>query len=256
MMFTWLRELDRRERTTLIAAAGGWATDSVDVMVFTYVVPTLMVLWGMSKIEAGWITTATVISSAVGGWLAGVLADRFGRVRVLQWTIAWFALFTFLCGFTNSFEQLLFMRALQGLGFGGEWAVGSVLIGEMIRPQHRGKAVGTMQSGWAVGWGVANLLFLLLFSILPEQLAWRALFWAGILPALLVFYIRRNVQEPEVYSATRTKTKERGSHFLEIFAPGLLKTTVLTSLMITGMMAGYFAVFFWLPTFLKTERGL
>jgi MFS family permease len=114
MMFAWLRELDGRERSTLIAAAGGWATDSVDVMVFTYVVPTLMAVWGMSKIEAGWITTATVISSAIGGWLAGVLADRFGRVRVLQWTIAWFAIFTFLCGFTNSFEQLLFMRALQG----------------------------------------------------------------------------------------------------------------------------------------------
>ena len=255
-MFAWLKELDGRERKTLIAAVAGWATDSVDVMVFIYVVPTLMAVWGMTKIQAGWITTVTVISSAIGGWLAGVLADRFGRVRILQLSIAWFAFFTFLCGFTNSFEQLLVMRSLQGLGFGGEWAVGSVLIGEMIRPQHRGKAVGTMQSGWAVGWGVANLLFLLLYSMLPEQLAWRAMFWSGILPALLVFYIRRNVQEPAVYSATRTRVRERGSHFLEIFSPALLKTTLLTSLMITGMMAGYFAVFFWLPTYLKTERGL
>jgi MFS family permease len=255
-MFAWLRELDQRERKTLIAAVGGWATDSVDVMVFTYVIPTLMVLWGMTKVQAGWITTATVISSAVGGWLAGILADRFGRVRILQLTILWFAVFTFLCGFTNSFEQLLFTRALQGLGFGGEWAVGSVLIGEMIRPEHRGKAVGTMQSGWAIGWGVANVLFLLLFSVLPEQMAWRALFWSGILPALLVLYIRRNVPEPDVYSATQSKAREVGSNFLEIFSPALLKTTVLTSLMVTGMMAGYFATFFWLPTFLKTERGL
>jgi MFS family permease len=106
-MFAWLKELDGRERKTLIAAAGGWATDSIDVMVFTYVVPTLITLWGMSKVEAGLITTATVISSAIGGWLAGVLADRFGRVRILQLTILWFAFFTFLCGFTNSFEQLL-----------------------------------------------------------------------------------------------------------------------------------------------------
>jgi MFS family permease len=255
-MFAWLKELDARERKTLIAAVGGWATDSVDVMVFTYVIPTLIALWGMSKVEAGWITTATVISSAVGGWLAGVLADRFGRVRVLQLTILWFAFFTFLCGFTNSFEQLLVMRALQGLGFGGEWAVGSVLIGEMIRPEHRGKAVGTMQSGWAIGWGVANLLFLLLFTLLPEELAWRALFWAGLLPALLVFYIRRNVPEPDVYNATQAKARERGSHFMEIFAPGLLKITALTSLMVTGMMAGYYATFFWLATYLKTERGL
>ena len=94
--------------------------------------------------------------SAVGGWLAGILADRFGRVKVLQFTILWFAVCTFLCGFTNSFEQFLVMRALQGLGFGGEWAVGSVLIGEMIRAEHRGKAVGTVQSGWAVGWGAAR----------------------------------------------------------------------------------------------------
>lgn len=255
-MIAWLRELNARERKTLIAATGGWATDSVDVMVFVYVVPTLMMVWGMSKIEAGWITTATVISSAVGGWLAGVLADKFGRVRILQLTIAWFAFFTFVCGFTQSFEQLLVARALQGLGFGGEWAVGSVLIGEMIRPQHRGKAVGTVQSGWAIGWGVANLLFLLLYSVLPEEWAWRAMFWAGILPALLVWYIRRNVPEPEVYSATRTEVQKRGGHFLEIFSPALLRTTVLTSLMVTGMMAGYYAVFFWLPTYLKTERGL
>ncbi len=255
-MIAWLKELNSRERKTLIAATGGWATDSVDVMVFVYVVPTLMALWGMSKVEAGWITTATVLSSAVGGWLAGVLADRFGRVRVLQLTIAWFAFFTFVCGFTQSFEQLLVARALQGLGFGGEWAVGSVLIGEMIRPQHRGKAVGTVQSGWAIGWAVANLLFLLLYSLLPEEWAWRALFWSGILPALLVLYIRRNVPEPDVYRATREESERRGSHFLEIFSRGLLPVTVLTSLMITGMMAGYYAVFFWLPTFLKAERGL
>ena len=115
-MFAWLKELDGRERKTLIAAVGGWATDSVDVMVFIYVVPTLIAVWGMTKIQAGWITTATVISSAIGGWLAGVLADRFGRVRILQLSIAWFAFFTFLCGFTNSFEQLLVTRSLQGLG--------------------------------------------------------------------------------------------------------------------------------------------
>src|SRR5258706_16375860 len=123
-MFAWVKELDGRERKTLIAAVGGWATDSVDVMVFIYVVPTLIAVWGMTKIQAGWITTATVISSAIGGWLAGVLADRFGRVRLLQLGMGWVDFFTFPCGFTNSFEQLLFMRSLQGLGFGGASAVG------------------------------------------------------------------------------------------------------------------------------------
>ncbi|MEO8164813.1 MAG: MFS transporter, partial [Betaproteobacteria bacterium] len=107
-----------------------------------------------------------------------------------------------------------------------------------------------------VGWGVSNLLYLLMFSLLPETVAWRAMFWTGILPALLVFYIRKNVSEPTVYEATRAKVAKAGGHFLEIFSPPLLRTTLLASLMTTGMMVGYFAVFSWLPTFLKTERGL
>lgn len=255
-MFAWIRQLTAPERKTLIATFSGWSVDGLDVMVYTFAIPTLLTAWHMSKTQAGLIVTATVILSAVGGWLAGILADRFGRVRILQVTILWFAFFTFLCGFTNSFEQLLVARALQGLGFGGEWAVGSVLIGEMIRPEHRGKAVGTVQSGWAVGWGAANLLFVLLYSILPEHLAWRALFWVGIVPALLVLWIRRNVKEPEISSATRRKVEQHGGNFLEIFSPQLLRTTLLASIMTTGMMIGYFAVFFWLPTFLKTERGL
>lgn len=255
-MFAWLAELNSQERKTLVATFGGWAVDAIDVMVYIYVIPTLLAAWSMSKTQAGFIITVTVLASAIGGWAAGVLADRYGRVRVLQWTILWFAFFTFLCGFTQSYEQLLVTRTLQGLGFGGEWAVGAVLIGEMIRPEHRGKAVGTMQSGWAVGWGVANLLFLVLYGTLPEEIAWRTMFWVGILPALLVFYIRKHVKEPPVFHATREKRAQAGGHFLDIFKPDLLRTTVLASVMTTGMMVGYYAVFTWLPTFLKTERGL
>jgi MFS family permease len=225
-------------------------------MVYTFVIPTLIASWGMTKGQAGLIATATLITSALGGWLAGILADRLGRVKVLQFTILWFAVCTALCGFTNSFEQLLVMRALQGLGFGGEWAVGSVLIAEMIRPEHRGKAVGTVQSGWAIGWGAAALLYALLFSLLPEAWAWRAMFWIGILPALLVLYIRRHVKDSEIFHATRARAAEHGSNFLEIFSPGLLATTIVACLLTTGMMAGYYAVTTWLPTYLKTVRNL
>ena len=255
-MFAWLRDLSGQERKTLIAAFGGWSVDALDVMVYTFVIPTLITAWGMSKAQAGLIATATLITSAVGGWLAGILADRIGRVKVLQFTILWFAVCTFLCGFTSSFEQLLFMRALQGLGFGGEWAVGSVLIAEMMRPDHRGKAVGTVQSGWAVGWGAAALLYAVIFSLLPEELAWRSMFWVGILPALLVLYIRRHVKDSEIFHATRARSTEKGSSFLEIFSPELLRTTVFGSLLTTGMMAGYYAVTTWLPTYLKTVRNL
>ena len=255
-MFDWYRDLSKPERRTFTAAFAGWSVDAFDFTVYTFLIPTLIAAWSMTKAEAGLIATASLILSAIGGWAAGILADRFGRVRVLQITIVWFSLFTFLSGFTNSFEQLLVTRALQGLGFGGEWAVGSVLVGEMIRAQHRGKAVGTVQSGWAVGWGLAALTFAVVFSVLPEDLAWRAMFWLGLLPALLVFYIRRHVKDPEVFHATRSKVRESGGHFLDIFKPDLLRVTVLSSLMTTGMMSGYYAVTIWVPTYLKTVRNL
>jgi MFS family permease len=253
----WLAELTRGERNTLIATFGGWALDGMDVMAYSFVVPTLMTTWHISGGEAGLLGTAALLISAAGGWLAGLLADRYGRVRILQLTIAWFALFTFLSGLTNSWWQLLLMRALQGLGFGGEWAVGSVLMGETIRARHRGKAVGTVQAGWAIGWGLAALCYALLFSLLSPAIAWRAMFFIGILPALLVFYIRRNVPEPEAYSKTRqTIMAGQTVSFLEIFRPNLLHITALTSLVAIGAQGGYYAITTWLPTFLKTQRHL
>src|SRR5262249_48253080 len=190
--------------------------------------------------------------------LAGILADKFGRVRMLQVTVLWFSLFTFLSGFTNSFEELLFTRSMQGLGFGGEWSVGSVLIAAMIHARHRGKAVGLVQSSWGVGWALAAIAFWAVYSVVPADQAWRILFWMGVLPALLILYIRRNIKDPEIYQATRAKIKSGAAkgNFLEIFSPRLLWTTIRASLLATGMQGGYYAVTFWLPTFLKTERNL
>lgn len=254
-MLGWWRELSSLERNALLAAFGGWAVDAFDVMIYTFAIPALVAVWGMSRAEAGLIATSTLLCSAAGGWLAGALSDRFGRVRMLQITIAWFACFTFLSGFSRSPVDLLVLRGLQGLGFGGEWAVGAALVAEVIPARHRGKAVGTVQSGWALGWGVAAVLYALYFSVLPQSLAWRALFWTGILPALLVFFVRRNVREPRPPDRARG-LPGGGRRFLRIFAPGLLGTTLLASLMTTGMQGGYYAVTTWLPTYLKTARGL
>src|SRR5580704_397734 len=254
---TWLAELTAVERSTLIATFSGWALDGMDVMAYSFVVPTLIVTWHLTEGRAGLLATSGLLISAAGGWLAGLLADRYGRVRILQLTIACFAFFSFLSGLTNSFWQLLVTRGLQGLGFGGEWAVGSVLMGETIRARHRGKAVGTVQAGWAIGWGLAALCYTLLFSLLPPAIAWRAIFFIGILPALLVFYIRRNVPEPEVYSKTRQSIMAGQTvSFLEIFRPDILHITALTSLMAIGAQGGYYAITTWLPTFLETQRHL
>ena len=112
----------------MLAAYSGYGLDGFDFMVYSFIIPSLLMLWNMSKAQAGYIATGALLTSAVGGWAAGILADRYGRARILQLTVLWFALFTGLSGFTHSFGQLFFTRAMQGFGFGGEWAVGSVLV--------------------------------------------------------------------------------------------------------------------------------
>jgi MFS family permease len=254
----WYTELKPRERSAFWACVGGWILDAMDVQMFSFAIPAIIAAFAITNADAGLIGTVTLLTSAFGGWFAGALSDRFGRVRTLQITIAWFAFFTLLCGFAQNYTQLFIFRALMGLGFGGEWAAAAVLIGEMIRPEHRGKAVGAMQSGWAVGWGIAALLATLLFSVLPSDLAWRVLFWIGVTPALLVFFVRRFVDEPAVFAQTRSNLSAAGAraNFLEIFSPAMLRTTILTSLLATGAQGGYYAITTWLPTFLRTERKL
>ncbi|WP_069863834.1 MFS transporter [Pseudomonas citronellolis] len=254
--FGWYRDLDKQERRTFWSCKIGYGLDGMDTQMLSFVIPTLIALWGIGTGEAGLIHTLTLLASAAGGWVAGILSDRIGRVLTLQLTVLWFAFFTFLCGLAQNYEQLLIARTLMGFGFGGEWTAGAVLIGEVIRARDRGKAVGLVQSGWALGWGVTALLYALLFSVLPPEYAWRALFLLGLLPALFVLFVRRLVKEPEVYQ--RAKALESGEKigFHEIFAPGMLSITLRASLLTTGALGGYYAITSWLPTYLKTERHL
>ena len=152
-MLDWYRQLGADERRTFWACFGGWALDALDVQIYSFVIPALIAVWSITKGQAGLLATSALVISAFGGWIAGVFADRVGRARLLSIMIAWFAFFTFLSGFTQNFEQLLVVRGLQGFGFGGEWAAGSVLMGEVVRGADRGKAVGTVQSAWALGLG-------------------------------------------------------------------------------------------------------
>lgn len=252
----WITQLTIKERSTLVATFAGWMLDGMDVMVYSFVLPTLISLWHISKGEAGLLGTSALLLSSLGGWLAGLAADRYGRVKILQLTILWFAFFTFLSGFANGFTQLLIVRGLQGLGFGGEWAVGSVLIGETIRRQYRGRAVGTVQGGWAIGWGISALFYTLLFAVLPPALAWRAMFWVGLLPALLAFWIRSHVSESDLFErSVAVRKAETPAKFLQIFSPALLRTTLLASLVALGAQGGYYAITTWLPLYLNA-RGL
>src|SRR6266404_5985312 len=257
-LLAFYRDMNLPERRTFWACASGWALDGMDFMIYPLVIGTIIALWKVDPGTAGLAGTVTLLASAVGGWLGGYLADRIGRVKTLQLTILWFSFFSLVCAFAQNFDQLLIARALLGLGFGGEWAAGAVLMGEAIRPQYRGRAVGSVQSGWAVGWGLAVLAQAVLFSYLPAESAWRWMFVIGALPALLVFYLRRYVTEPEIAAATRVKQAAEGDRpaIWEIFNGPILKTTILASLMATGCQGGYYAVTFWVPRFLTTERKL
>ena len=257
-LLAFYRDMTLPERRTFWACASGWALDGMDFMIYPLVIGTIIALWKVDAGTAGLAGTVTLLSSAIGGWLGGYLSDHIGRVKTLQFTILWFSFFSLVCAFVQNFDQLLIARALLGLGFGGEWAAGAVLMGEAIRPQYRGRAVGSVQSGWAVGWGLAVLAQAILFSYLPAEIAWRWMFVIGALPALLVFYLRRYVTEPEISAASRAKHVAEGNRpaLWEIFSGPILKTTILASLMATGCQGGYYAVTFWVPRFLTAERNL
>ncbi|EKS33954.1 MFS transporter [Afipia clevelandensis] len=257
-LLAFYRDMNKPERRTFWACFAGWSLDGMDFMIYPLVIGTIITMWKVDPGTAGLAGTVTLLASAIGGWLAGYLCDRIGRVKTLQITIIWFSFFSLVCAFVQNFDQLLVARALLGLGFGGEWAAGAVLMGEVIRPQYRGRAVGSVQSGWAVGWGLAVLSQAVLFSYLPADVAWRWMFAIGALPAILVFFLRRYVEEPKVAAETLAKQKTSGDSpaLWEIFSGPIAKTTILASLAATGCQGGYYAITFWVPRFLTTERKL
>lgn len=249
--------MTKPERQTFWACFGGLALDGLDFMIYPLVIGTIISLWHVDLGLAGLAVTGTLVFSALGGWLAGYLSDRVGRVRTLQLTVLWFSVFSLLCALAQNFTQLMVFRTLLGIGFGGEWTAGAVLMGEIIRPQYRGRAVGCVQSGWSVGWGAAVLLQAILFTVLEPQQAWRWMFALGVLPAALIFFVRRYVPEPEIAVAARSGGRTQATAPIwEIFSPKLLKTTLLAALLGTGAQGGYYAVTTWVPTFLRTERHL
>jgi len=256
-MLGWFGELNPKERRTMGACFGGWTLDAFDVQMYSFVIPTVIALWGLSRGQAGLIGTVTLLISSLGGWFSGTLADRFGRVRMLQITILWYSVFTFLCAFAQNFEQLFVFRALHGLGFGGEWAAGAVLMGEVIRDKYRGRGVGIVQTGWAIGWGASALVYTGLYAFLPEEIAWRALFAIGLVPAIFVFWIRRHIDEPEIFRSARSTRPVIGvAHLFSAFRGPHLWTTVKVSVMVAGAQGGGYALGIWMPTYLRTVRGL
>ncbi|MFE9887112.1 MFS transporter [Streptomyces scopuliridis] len=253
--FAWLRALGPQGRRAFAGAFGGYGLDSYDFFTLPLSMVAIAAYFSLDSGQTGLLTTVTLVVSAIGGAIAGVLADRIGRVRALMITVITYAVFTVLCGFAPNYETLLLFRALQGLGFGGEWAVGAILVAEYASGKHRGRTLGAVQSAWAAGWALAVIVYTLVFQFLDADTAWRVMFWTGALPALLIVYVRRNVHDAPEAAAQRRESAEKGS-FTAIFREDLLRTTFFATLMSTGVQGGYYTLATWVPTYLKTERGL
>lgn len=245
---TWLREITPRQKRALVSASMGWMLDAMDIMLYSMVLAHLMKAFAMSKSTGGLLASLTLLSSAVGGILFGIFADRVGRVTALMVSILIYSIFTGACGLSQTIWQLAVFRVLLGLGMGGEWATGAALVAETWPSRHRGKALGIMQSSWAVGYALAAGVTAL---VLP-RFGWRAVFFVGVLPALLTLWIRRRVEEPEIWRAHRESAREAGDRgrLSEIFRRPYLRPTIVTTLMNAGTMFAWWGLFTWIPSYL------
>jgi MFS family permease len=246
----WPERLAPAERRSLVAGGLGWMLDAMDVMLYSMVLAHLMRDLGMDKATAGLLNSLTLLASALGGLVFGFVADRIGRLRSLMISILIYSAASGACGFSETILQLAIFRFILGLGMGGEWTTGAALIAETWRAEHRGKALGLMQSTWAIG----EMLAAGVVGLVLPRLGWRAVFFVGILPALLVFWIRRRVPEPEIW-LERGRGKPTPLRLLwrkDLRGPGLLATA-----MNACSMFGYWGLFTWIPAYLALplEQG-
>lgn len=246
MFFFW-HEASPDARRALVAAGLGWMLDAFDVMLYSLVLASLMRDLGMGSATAGLLGSLTLAASAAGGLLFGVLADRLGRTRALSLSILIYALFTAACGLAQNVTQLAVFRVFLGLGMGGEWASGAALVSETWPARHRGKALGLMQSCWAIGYGAAAVTTAL---ILPRY-GWRAVFFVGLVPALFTLWIRQNVREPAMWQQARAAAGRRTVSLGDIFRGPMLRLTLALTLMNAATMFAWWGWNFWIPTYLS-----
>ena len=241
--FGWWREGTPEGRRALIAAALGWMLDSFDVMLYALVLAALIPDLGMSKETAGLLGSITLLAAAAGGIGFGVIADRYGRTRALMASVLIYSIFTAACGLAQNVAQLAVFRILLGIGMGGEWASGAALVSETWAAEHRGKALGFMQSAWAVGYASAALVTMI---VLPRW-GWRAVFFVGILPACLTLWVRARVEEPKIW---REAPPGRGS-IAALFRGGLARLTIPLTVMNAFTLFGWWGFNLWLPGYLS-----
>jgi MFS family permease len=252
-LFGWWRVADRPARRALVAASLGWALDAFDVMLFSLTLASVIAELGLTKTQAGALGSITLLGGAAGGLAFGHIADRFGRTRAMIASMLLYSVFTAACGLSQSLWQFAVFRALLGLGMGGEWASGAALVSETWPARHRGRAMGYMQSAWAIGFAVAAMVV----GVVLPRWGWRAVFFVGILPAFFTLWVRRNVEEPEVWKAqqrarvTGTATTAPRARFADMFRGRMLPLTAAVTFMNACTLFGWWGLNGWVPAYLS-----
>jgi MFS family permease len=250
-LFDWWRRAPVRARRALTAGFFGWMLDAFDVQIYALVLAALIADLGLSRTTAGALGSVTLVASAVGGIVFGFVADRHGRRLALMASVGIYSLFTGACGLARNVTHLVIFRILLGLGMGGEWASGAALVSETWPAEHRGKALGFMQSAWAVGYGAAALVTLV---VLPAW-GWRAVFFVGILPALFTIWVQRRVEEPEIWKAHKSAAGSNRGRFGDIFRGRMLRLTLAVTLMNACTMFAWWGFNLWVPAYLNMSAG-
>ncbi len=265
----WYRQVTREQWKAFWATFLGWMLDGFDFTILTFILIDIQNSFTVDRALAGALGTVTLMFRLVGGFGFGAMADRYGRKLPLMLSILWFSLFAFLSGFSTSYAMLFAFRALFGIGMGGEWAAGMPLAMEHWPAKFRGLASGLLQGGFYWGYILSALTFHFIYPLFSgiadpfsdsgaSTLAWRVMFWTGVLPALLVLWIRSGVSESPVWLARQRHLRVAGSapvaarvSMLRLFQPDLWWTTVQSSLLMGAFMFSYYSLSFWYPTFLR-----
>ncbi|MBP2652571.1 MAG: major facilitator superfamily 1 [Firmicutes bacterium] len=251
--------LTKNHWLSLAGATAGWTLDAMDWMMLALALPMIKISFDCTLPQLGLLATFTLGGAALGGVIVGILADYYGRVRVLMFTMLWYSIFTGICGFAQSYDQLLALRFITGFGLGGEWAVGAALVSEYWPDRHRAKATGFVHSGWPLGYGIASVVFMYVAPLW----GWRALFWVGVIPALLAILVRLFVPEPEAWVEAKKNRTANGAEkapakfpLTTLFTGGLCKITLLGMVLSSGALMAYWGSATWLPSFLANTKGL
>jgi MFS family permease len=241
--------VDRKAWRALFAAQLGWMLDAMDFLLFTFAIVPIQKEFALSSATMGGLTSVALVASAAGGILFGRLADAIGRVRAMSISILVYSVATAGLASSQALWQLVAWRVLVGLGMGGEWSCGSVLVAETWPAEHRAKAMGIMQSGWAIGALIAAAASALVLG----QFGWRVLFLIGALPAIAAFLIRRTVEEPPLWR----ERKREPSRWSEMFSRPFIRRTAIATSLASSVLIAYWGVVTWLPAFLATpvEKG-